>query len=102
MWLFAYRQSINDFQSIFFHRSPGLVVRCHLAGTLGNGELEEPRDVVENRVEHDRDDELPGLDVVPLDEEGRPDSQEPLHRDGHSRVAGPSQAYLEERINVVL
>ena len=88
--------------SVKFHRSPGVVVRCHLARTLGYGELEEPRDVVENRVEHDRDDELPGLDVVPLDEEGRPDSQEPLHGDGHSCVARPSQAYLEETTNVVM
>ena len=75
---------------------PGIVIRP-LARALGDRELEEPRDVVGDRVEDDRQDELSGLDVVTLDEERRSHRQETLHRDGHRRVARTGQAYLCER-----
>ena len=58
-----------------------------MAWAFGDGELEEPRDVVEDRVEENGQGELPGLDVVPLDEERRSHGQETLDRDGNRRVA---------------
>jgi hypothetical protein len=80
---------------------PGIVIRP-LARALGDRELEEPRDVVGDRVEDDRQDELSGLDVVTLDEERRSHRQETLHRDGHRRVARTGQAYLlKDHRNVI-
>ena len=64
---------------------------------LYHGELEEPRHIVQHRVDENGKDEESGLEVVSLNEKWMSDGEEALHGNGHGRVARAGQCDLPQR-----